>query len=62
LKNHSAGFGPATAKPFRKMVGLSEVVWEEMKQARLDWGWYLSLVAHAAGATLKTPPKKQTYQ
>ncbi len=33
--NHYAGFGPATANSFRKMVGLEEVVWEEMKQNRL---------------------------
>ena len=33
--NHYAGFGPATANSFRKMLGLKEVVWEEMKQNRL---------------------------
>ncbi|MDQ3848917.1 MAG: DUF72 domain-containing protein [Thermoproteota archaeon] len=33
--NHYAGFGPATANSFRKMVGLKEVTWEEMKQKRL---------------------------
>jgi uncharacterized protein YecE (DUF72 family) len=33
--NHYAGFGPATANSFRKMVGLKEAVWEEMKQKRL---------------------------
>lgn len=33
--NHYAGFGPATANSFRKIVGLKEVVWEEMKQNRL---------------------------
>ena len=33
--NHYAGFGPATANSFRKMVGLKEVEWEEMKQERL---------------------------
>jgi uncharacterized protein YecE (DUF72 family) len=33
--NHYAGFGPATANSFRKMLGLNEVVWEEMKQKRL---------------------------
>jgi uncharacterized protein YecE (DUF72 family) len=33
--NHYAGFGPATANSFRKMVGLKEVEWEEMKQDRL---------------------------
>lgn len=32
--NHYAGFGPATANTFRKMIGLEPVVWEEMKQAR----------------------------
>ena len=32
--NHYAGFGPATANSFRKMVGLKEVVWEEMKQSK----------------------------
>jgi uncharacterized protein YecE (DUF72 family) len=33
--NHYAGFGPATANSFRKMLGLEEVVYEEMKQNRL---------------------------
>jgi uncharacterized protein YecE (DUF72 family) len=33
--NHYAGFGPATANSFRKMVGLDEGVWEEMKQEKL---------------------------
>jgi hypothetical protein len=33
--NHYAGFGPATANSFRKMLGLKEAVWEEMKQKRL---------------------------
>jgi uncharacterized protein YecE (DUF72 family) len=33
--NHYAGFGPATANSFRKMVGLRKAVWEEMKQNRL---------------------------
>ena len=33
--NHYAGFGPATANSFRKMMGLKEVVWEEMEQKRL---------------------------
>ncbi len=33
--NHYAGFGPATANSFRKMIGLKEVVWEEMKQEKL---------------------------
>jgi len=33
--NHYAGFGPATANSFRKMLGLNEVEWEEMKQERL---------------------------
>jgi uncharacterized protein YecE (DUF72 family) len=33
--NHYAGFGPATANSFRKMVGLREVVWDELKQKRL---------------------------
>jgi hypothetical protein len=35
--NHYAGFGPATANSFRKMLGLKESVWEEMKQDRLQW-------------------------
>lgn len=34
--NHYAGFGPATANGFRRMVGLPEVKWDEMKQRRLD--------------------------
>jgi uncharacterized protein YecE (DUF72 family) len=33
--NHYAGFGPATANSFRKMIGSKEVEWEEMKQKRL---------------------------
>ena len=33
--NHYAGFGPTTANSFRRMVGLKEVEWEEMKQERL---------------------------
>jgi uncharacterized protein YecE (DUF72 family) len=32
--NHYAGFGPASANSFRKMLGVKEVVWEEMKQER----------------------------
>ena len=35
-KNHYAGFGPATANNFRRMLGMEEVVWEEMKQHRLS--------------------------
>jgi hypothetical protein len=35
VNKHFAGFGPATANSFRKMVGLKEVTWEEMKQERL---------------------------
>ncbi|MGI0029854.1 MAG: DUF72 domain-containing protein [Nitrososphaera sp.] len=34
--NHYAGFAPATANMFRKLVGLTPVIWEEMKQATLD--------------------------
>ncbi len=33
--NHYAGFGPATANSFRKMVGLKEAIWEEMNQNKL---------------------------
>jgi hypothetical protein len=33
--NHYAGFGPATANSFRKMLGLKEAAWEEMKQKKL---------------------------
>ena len=33
--SHYAGFGPATANSFRKMVGVKEAVWEEMKQKGL---------------------------
>ncbi len=33
--NHYAGFGPATADVFRRMFGLSEVIWEEKMQGRL---------------------------
>jgi uncharacterized protein YecE (DUF72 family) len=35
VNNHYAGFGPAIANSFRKMMGLKEVVWEETKQKRL---------------------------
>jgi len=35
--NHYAGFGPATANAFRKMLGIDEAVWDEMKQSRLSW-------------------------
>lgn len=34
--NHYAGFGPATANAFRKMIGMPQAVWEEMKQSRLE--------------------------
>ena len=34
--NHYAGFGPATANGFRKLLGQPAAVWEEMKQATLD--------------------------
>jgi hypothetical protein len=33
--NHYAGFGPATANSFRRMIGLQEAVWEEMKQEKI---------------------------
>jgi hypothetical protein len=33
--NHYAGFGSASANFFRKMVGLNEVVWEELKQKNI---------------------------
>ena len=33
--NHYASFDPATANSFRKMMGLREAVWEEMKQESL---------------------------
>ena len=34
--NHYAGFGPATANGFRKMIGLDEAAYEEKKQSTLD--------------------------
>jgi uncharacterized protein YecE (DUF72 family) len=34
--NHYAGFGPATANMFRKLIGLKPVIWDEMKQSTLD--------------------------
>lgn len=34
--NHYAGFGPATANEFRRMLGQPTATREEMKQARLD--------------------------
>jgi uncharacterized protein YecE (DUF72 family) len=30
--NHYAGFGPATANTFRKMIGLPEALWEDNKE------------------------------
>jgi hypothetical protein len=33
--NHYAGFGPATADMFRKMVGLPEAIWDEKRRATL---------------------------
>jgi uncharacterized protein YecE (DUF72 family) len=33
--NHYAGFGPSTANGIRKMIGLEQVRWEELKQGRL---------------------------
>ncbi len=33
--NHYAGFGPATANGFRKLLGLPEATWDEMKQSTL---------------------------
>ena len=35
--NHYAGFGPASANGFRKMLGLNEVAWEEKKQRELPF-------------------------
>jgi hypothetical protein len=32
--NHYAGFGPGTANLFRKMVGLSELSWENRNQVQ----------------------------
>ena len=41
--NHYAGFGPATADTFRRMVGLPEVKWDEKKQSSLsDFGSQVS--------------------
>lgn len=34
--NHYAGFGPASANAMRTLLGQREVVWDELKQARLD--------------------------
>jgi hypothetical protein len=34
--NYYAGFGPATANTFRKLLGMNPVIWEEMKQTTLD--------------------------
>lgn len=34
--NHYAGFGPATANMFRKLLGFPPVTWDEMKQTTLD--------------------------
>jgi uncharacterized protein YecE (DUF72 family) len=35
--NHYAGFGPATANQFRALMGEEPAVWDEMKQAKLNW-------------------------
>jgi hypothetical protein len=34
--NHYAGFGPGTANQFRKMVGLSELSWEDQQQIKKE--------------------------
>jgi len=34
--NHYAGFGPVTANQFRQLVGMPQVVWDEMKQSTLN--------------------------
>jgi uncharacterized protein YecE (DUF72 family) len=34
--NHYAGFGPGTANQFRKMVGLSELSWEDQQQIQKE--------------------------
>jgi hypothetical protein len=36
VNNHYAGFGPATANMFGKLLGYQPVIWAEMKQATLD--------------------------
>ncbi|MDQ4050724.1 MAG: hypothetical protein M3093_03850 [Thermoproteota archaeon] len=33
--NHNARFGPTTANSFRKLVGIKEAAWEEMKRKKL---------------------------
>ena len=33
--NHYAGFGAATANEFRKMLGMKEAIWDELKQQKL---------------------------
>jgi hypothetical protein len=57
--NHYAGFGPGTANLFRKMVGLSELSWED--QLKLQDQVQLKLQQECqAGQTRnssQTPPK-----
>lgn len=57
--NHYAGFGPGTANLFRKMVGLSELSWEDQLKIQEQVQFKLQQ-EHQAGQTgnsSKVPPK-----
>jgi len=35
--NHFEGYGPATANTLRIQLGLSELMWDEKRQAKLEF-------------------------
>jgi hypothetical protein len=57
--NHYAGFGPGTANLFRKMVGLSELSWEDQLkiQERVQLILQQECQAGQIGNSSKTPPR-----
>jgi uncharacterized protein YecE (DUF72 family) len=57
--NHYAGFGPGTANLFRKMVGLSELSWEDQLKIREQVQFKLQQEhqAQQSGNSSKVPPK-----
>jgi hypothetical protein len=57
--NHYAGFGPGTANLFRKMVGLSELSWEDQLkiQERVQLKLQQEHQAQQSGNSSKVPPK-----
>jgi hypothetical protein len=60
--NHYAGFGPGTANQFRKMVGLSELSWEDQQQIKKEIQLRQEQEQEKRDQHLsnpKIPPKKQ---